>query len=43
MWGDTDGCVDQYICVSALYLMSFLSQCHSIIIDQGISATGHGK
>ena len=23
--------------------MSVLSQCHSIIIDQGISATGHGK
>ena len=23
--------------------MSFLSQCYSVIIDQGISAPGHGK
>ena len=40
---NTDGCADQYICASALYLMSFLSQCYSIIIDWGISEPGHGK
>ena len=28
---------------SALYLMSVVSKCYSIIIDRGISATGHGK
>ena len=27
----------------ALYLMYILSQCHSIIIDQGISEPGNGK
>ena len=39
----TDGCAEQYRCASALYLMSVMSQCYSIIIDQGISAPGHGK
>ena len=43
IWGNTDGCADQYRCTSALYLMSVLSQSHSIMIDQGISAPGHGK
>ena len=40
---NTDVCADQYICASALYLMLVLSQCHSIIIDQGISAPVHVK
>ena len=43
IWENTDGCADQYICASSLYLMSFLSQCYSIIIDRGISAPGHGN
>ena len=43
IWENTDGCADQYICASALYLMSVLSQCYSIIIDQDISAPGHEK
>ena len=37
------GCAEQYRCASALYLMSVLSQYYSVIIDQGISAPGHGK
>ena len=37
------GCADQYICASALYQISVISQCYSIIIDRGISAPGHGK
>ena len=28
---------------SALYLMSVMLQCYSVIIDWGISASGHGK
>ena len=40
---NADGCSEQYRCASALYLMSFVSQCYSIIIDWGISAPGHGK
>ena len=43
IWGNTDGCAEQYRCATALYLMSVLSRCHSIIFDHGISAPGHGK
>ena len=43
IWGNTDGCVEQYRCASALYIMSVLSQLHSIIIDRGIIAPVHGK
>ena len=43
IWENTDGCDEQYICASVLYLMSVMSKCYSIIIDQGISAPGHGK
>ena len=43
IWGNTDGCAEQYICAYALYLMSIMSQCYSIIIDQGISAPENGK
>ena len=35
IWKNTDGCAEQYICASAMYLMS--------VIDRGISAPGHGK
>ena len=43
IWENTDGCAEQYICASALYLMSVLSQCHSIKIDRNISAPVHVK
>ena len=43
IWENTDGCAEKYICASALYLMSLMSQTYSIIIDCGISAPGHGK
>ena len=43
IWENTDGCAEQYICDSALYLMSVMSQTYYIIIDRGISAPGHGK
>ena len=32
IWGNTDDFCEQYICDSALYLMSVMSQCYSIII-----------
>ena len=25
IWGDTDGCEEQYLCISELYLMSVMS------------------
>ena len=43
IWENTDCCEEQYKCASELYLMSALSQSHSIIIDRGISAPGHCK
>ena len=43
IWENTDGCSEKYICASALYLMSVLSQFFSIIIYWGISSPGHGK
>ena len=27
IWGENDGCADQYICASALYLISVMSKC----------------
>ena len=43
IWENTDGCAEQYRCASELYLVSVLSQLHSIIFNRGISAPGHGK
>ena len=43
IWENTDGCAEQYIFASALYLMPFMSQCYFIIIERGINAPGHGK
>ena len=40
---NTDGCAEQYRCASALYIMSVVYQCYSVIIDRGISAPRHGK
>ena len=43
IWGNTDGCDEQYKCASSLYLMSVMSQCYLVIIDLGISAPGNYK
>ena len=43
IWGNTDGCAEQYRCASALYLMSVVSQCYSVIIYCVIIAHGHIK
>ena len=43
IWENTDGCAEQYICASALYLMSVMSQCYLVIIDRGIIAPRNGK
>ena len=43
IWENTDGYAGQYICASALDLMSVMSQCYSVIIDLDISAPEHGK
>ena len=43
IWENTDGCAEQYICASALYLMSLISQTYSLIIDRRLIAPGNGK
>ena len=43
IWDNIDGCAEKYRCSSALYLMSVMSKCYSIIIDWVISAPRHGK
>ena len=43
VWENNEGCAEKYLCDSALYLMSVMSQFYSIIIDRDISAPGHGK
>ena len=43
IWENTHGCADQYRCNLALYIVSVIYQCYSVIIDRGISAYGHGK
>ena len=43
IWENTDGCAEKYRYASTPYLKSVLSQCHSIIMDRGISVPGHGK
>ena len=43
LWENTDSCTEQYRCASELYFMLVMSQCYSIIIDQGISEPGHCK
>ena len=41
IWYNIYGCAEHYICATALYLLSILSQSYNIIIDRGISAPGH--
>ena len=43
IWENTDGCAEQQICASSMYLMSVTSQTYYIIIDCGISAPGNLK
>ena len=43
IWENTYGFSEQYRCASAQYVMKIMSQCYSIIIDQGISELVHGK
>ena len=40
---NTDGCEYQFICASALYLMSYFPQHFSNIIDRGIGSPVNGK
>ena len=43
IWGNIDGCEDQYRCATQLYLLSILEHAYNIIIDCGIIAPGYGR
>ena len=43
IWENIDGCAEQYICATALYLMSVILKFDSIRIYHGISAPLHVK
>ena len=43
IWENTDGCTNNYRCVTEFYLMSMLTQKFYVIIDGGISALVHGR
>ena len=41
VWGNIDGCAEQYICATGLYLLSMLARSYDIIIDRGVGAPDH--
>ena len=43
VWEDTDGCVKQYMCALAIYLMTVLSSAYGIIMDPKINAPSYGN
>ena len=40
---DSDGCMEQYKCATALYMLHKLAKEEDLIYDRGIDAGGHGK
>ena len=43
IWENTDGCADQYLYTTALYLLSMLAHAYNFIIDHVVGAPGHEK
>ena len=43
IWGNIYGCADQYICVTALYLLPIFAHAYNIIIKCAVGEPGHGK
>ena len=43
IWENTDGCADQYICTTDIYVLSMLAHSYNIIIDHVVGATVHGR
>ena len=43
MWDQTDGCVKQYRCSIAYYLISYLSKSSQIVLDRAVDTPGHVK
>ena len=39
IWESTDECAEQYICETALYLLSILAHSYNIIINRGVGET----
>ena len=43
IWDQTDGCVKQYRCSIAYFMMSYLSTSYQIVLDRDVDTPGHGK
>ena len=43
IWDNIYGCAEQYICATALYLLSMFYHAYNIEIVCGVGAPGHGK
>ena len=43
IWGNKNGCADQFHCATALYLISIFAHTYNIIIDHVVGAPGHGR
>ena len=41
--GNIDGCVEQYCCETALYLLSMLAHTYIIVIYRDVGSSGHGR
>ena len=43
IWENNDGCAEQYIHETELYLLSMLEQAYNIMINQGVGSPGHRR
>ena len=43
IWGNIDGCAEQYICATVLYLLSMFAHEYNIVIDNDVIPPGHGR
>ena len=43
MWDKLYGCVKQYRCSIAYYLISYLSKSYQIVLDRAVDTPGHVK
>ena len=43
IWQNTDGCDEQYICATALYVLSIFHHVYNILVDLGVGAPGNRK
>ena len=43
IWQNNDGCEEQYICMTALYLLSMWAHAYDVIFDHDVGEPGYGR